>query len=103
MNRLRGTLYDGTTRLQRDDGTPLAMYSMAGLAEYAVVPATAIYRAARRAAARGVGDHRLRRLHRLRRGPHAGQTRAGDHVVVVATGGVGSIVVQVARAFGASR
>jgi succinate semialdehyde reductase (NADPH) len=39
---MRGTLYDGTTRLYRTDGTPLAMYSMVGLAEYAVVPATAI-------------------------------------------------------------
>ena len=43
MNRLRGTLYDGTTRLRREDGTPLAMYSMAGLAEYAVVPATDVF------------------------------------------------------------
>jgi succinate semialdehyde reductase (NADPH) len=33
MNRLKGTLYDGTTRLHREDGSPLAMYSMAGLAE----------------------------------------------------------------------
>src|SRR5215470_2601968 len=38
MNRLKGTLYDGTTRLHRDDGSSLAMYSMAGLAEYSVVP-----------------------------------------------------------------
>ena len=43
MNRLRGTLYDGTSRLRRADGTPLAMYSMAGLAEYAVVPATDVF------------------------------------------------------------
>jgi len=43
LNRLRGTLYDGTTRLHRMDGTALAMYSMAGLAEYAVVPATAVF------------------------------------------------------------
>ena len=43
MNRLRGTLYDGTTRLRRADGSPLAMYSMAGLAEYAVVPATDVF------------------------------------------------------------
>src|SRR5262245_53226367 len=40
MNRLEGTLYDGQSRLRRPDGTPLAMYSMAGLAEYAVVPST---------------------------------------------------------------
>src|SRR5690606_20682104 len=37
-NRLNGHLYDGTTRLADADGTPIAMYSMAGLAEYAVVP-----------------------------------------------------------------
>src|SRR5260370_10748754 len=42
MNRLRGTLYDGTTRLRRGDGSPLAMYSMAGLAEYSVVPPTVV-------------------------------------------------------------
>ena len=43
LNRLRGALYDGETRLHRDDGTPLAMYSMGGLAEYAVVPEHAIF------------------------------------------------------------
>lgn len=42
QNRLKGTLYDGTTRLSRTDGTPLAMYSMAGLAEYSVVPINAL-------------------------------------------------------------
>ncbi len=46
LNRLRGTLYDGETRLHREDGTPLAMYSMGGLAEYAVVPASRGLRAA---------------------------------------------------------
>ena len=43
MNRLEGTLYDGETRLFREDGSPLAMYSMGGLAEYAVVPVTGVY------------------------------------------------------------
>src|SRR5947199_897378 len=33
MNRLKGTLYDGTSRLRRPDGSTLWMYSMAGLAE----------------------------------------------------------------------
>src|SRR5258708_32717596 len=36
MNRLNGTLYDGQTRLQRQAGSPLWMYSMAGLAEVAL-------------------------------------------------------------------
>jgi succinate semialdehyde reductase (NADPH) len=31
QNRLRGTLYDGRTRLFEPDGTPIAMYSMGGL------------------------------------------------------------------------
>ena len=43
MNRLKGTLYDGTTRLRREDGSPVAMYSMAGLAEYSVVPVAGLF------------------------------------------------------------
>jgi succinate semialdehyde reductase (NADPH) len=43
MNRLKGTLYHGETRLRRPDGSTLAMYSMGGLAEYAVVPATDVF------------------------------------------------------------
>ena len=42
QNRLKGVLYDGTTRLYRTDGIPLALYSMAGFAEYAVAPVTAL-------------------------------------------------------------
>src|SRR5262249_37331971 len=43
MYRLGGPLYDGTSRLCRSDGTTLAMYSMGGLAEYAVVPASDVF------------------------------------------------------------
>jgi Zn-dependent alcohol dehydrogenase len=39
-NRLKGSLYDGKTRLFRTDGTPIAMYSMAGLAEVSLVTTT---------------------------------------------------------------
>ena len=44
-NRLKGQLYDGSTRLyDAETGTePIAMYSFAGLAEYAVVPETAAF------------------------------------------------------------
>ena len=62
MNRLRGTLYDGTSRLRRADGTPLAMYSMAGLAEYAVVPATDVF-AVPESLELGSAAVRLRGLH----------------------------------------
>ena len=43
MNRLKGTLYDGETRLFRANGHPLAMYSMGGLAEYSVVPVAGLF------------------------------------------------------------
>ena len=42
LNRLKGQLYDGSTRLYQK-GDPVAMYSFAGLAEYAVVPQTAAF------------------------------------------------------------
>ncbi len=103
MNRLRGTLYDGETRLFREDGTPLAMYSMGGLAEYAVVPATAVF---------ALGDSQpleesaiigcaaLTAYGAVR---HGASVRVGERVVVVAIGGVGSLVVQLARAAGAAQ
>ncbi|WP_141280609.1 hypothetical protein [Pseudonocardia hydrocarbonoxydans] len=42
MNRRYGTLYDGTTRLYDADDDPVWMYSMGGLAEYAVLPSLAV-------------------------------------------------------------
>ncbi len=103
LNRLRGTLYDGETRLARADGTPLWMYSMAGLAEYAVVPATDVF-----ALPAGmpleesaiVGCAMFTAYGAAR---HAADLRFGDSVAVVAVGGVGSNLIQVSRAFGASQ
>jgi succinate semialdehyde reductase (NADPH) len=43
LNRPKGVLYDGETRLFRKDGSPLATYSMGGHTEYAVVPATNVF------------------------------------------------------------
>jgi S-(hydroxymethyl)glutathione dehydrogenase/alcohol dehydrogenase len=101
LNRLKGTLYDGTSRLQRADGTPLAMYSMAGLAEYSVVPVTALT-----ALTDGVPEVPAAILgcaaftaygavH------HAAALQPGESVAVVAIGGVGSSILQMARAAGA--
>ena len=101
LNRVRGTLYDGTTRLRRMDGTALAMYSMAGLAEYSVVPATAVFRVPDGldlAAAAVLGCAVLTAYGAV---AHGGRVRPGDRVAVVAVGGVGLNIVQVARAFGA--
>src|SRR5581483_1390478 len=103
MNRLRGTLFDGETRLAREDGTPLAMYSMGGLAEYAVLPATAVFplpdsQPLEESAI--VGCAALTAYGAVR---HAASVRVGERVVVVATGGVGSLVLQLARAAGAAQ
>jgi S-(hydroxymethyl)glutathione dehydrogenase/alcohol dehydrogenase len=103
LNRLRGALYDGETRLYRDDGTPLAMYSMGGLAEYAVVPETAIYALPESLPLEESAIIGCAAMTAYGAVTHAGETKAGDQVVIVATGGVGSMVVQVARAAGASQ
>jgi S-(hydroxymethyl)glutathione dehydrogenase/alcohol dehydrogenase len=103
MNRLKGTLYDGTTRLRRQDGSPLAMYSMAGLAEYSVVPATDVFPLAdglplEESSVLGCAIFTAYGAVR-----HAGDLRGGERIAVVATGGVGINIIQIAKAFGASQ
>jgi succinate semialdehyde reductase (NADPH) len=103
MNRLKGTLYDGTTRLHRQDGSPIAMYSMAGLAEYSVVPATDVFPLAdglplEESAVLGCAIFTAYGAVR-----HAGDLRGGERIAVVAAGGVGINVIQIAKAFGASQ
>ncbi len=103
MNRLRGTLYDGTTRLRRTDGTPLAMYSMAGLAEYAVVPATDVFAlppGLPLAESSVLGCAVFTAYGAVR---HGADLRGGERVGVVAAGGVGLNIIQIAAAFGASQ
>ena len=103
MNRLKGTLYDGTTRLRRRDGSPIAMYSMAGLAEYSVVPATDVFPLVdglplEESAVLGCAVFTAYGAVR-----HGAELRGGERVAVVAVGGVGINVIQIAHAFGASQ
>jgi succinate semialdehyde reductase (NADPH) len=103
MNRLNGTLYDGTTRLKRQDGSPLAMYSMAGLAEYAVAPATSAYLrdpAAPAAESAILGCAFFTAYGAVR---HRAALVTGETAVVLGAGGVGTAMIQMAVAFGASR
>lgn len=106
-NRLLGTLYDGQTRLFRLDGSPVSMYSMGGLAEYCVVPATAVFpipaavsSVLPHADASIIGCAIFTAYGAVR---HAGDIRAGETVAVIGAGGVGSSVLQFAKAFGASQ
>jgi succinate semialdehyde reductase (NADPH) len=103
MNRLRGVLYDGTSRLRRADGSPISMYSMAGLAEYAVVPATDVFPLPAElpvleSAVLGCAVFTAYGAVR-----HAADLRGGERIAIVAAGGVGLSIIQVARAFGASQ
>jgi succinate semialdehyde reductase (NADPH) len=103
FNRLRGTLYDGTSRLQRADGSPVWMYSMGGLAEYCVVPQTDVFRVPDEvdlAEMSIVGCSSFTAYGAVR---NVAQVGIGDRVAVIAAGGVGSSIIQFARAAGATQ
>lgn len=101
LNRIQGKLYDGTTRLADLDGTPIAMYSMGGLAEYCVIPSTAVTPVPDSidpVAGAILGCAAMTAYGAVRRGA---DLHHGESVAVVATGGVGSNIIQISKAFGA--
>jgi succinate semialdehyde reductase (NADPH) len=103
MNRLKGTLYDGESRLRRADGSPLAMYSMGGLAEYAVVPATDVFPAPANVPLTDaciLGCAVMTAYGALK---NQARLQPNESVAVVGTGGVGSNLIQLAKAFGAGQ
>ena len=102
LNRLKGALYDGESRLSRADGSPLAMYSMGGLAEYAVAPATSVFRVPSRvplAESCIIGCAIMTAYGAVRRQANLTMSQT---VAVVGVGGVGSNIIQMARTAGAS-
>lgn len=102
-NRLNGTLYDGRTRLFDQQGEPVWMYSMGGLAEYAVMPALAaapIPSGAPLTDSAILGCAFLTAYGAL---VHVGGLAAGATVAVIGSGGVGLSSVAVARALGAAQ
>ena len=103
LNRLKGRLYDDTTRLFDLDDNPIWMYSMGGLAEYCVIPSTSVAKLpgdVDPVAGAILGCAAMTAYGAVRRGA---DLRYGETVAVVATGGVGSNVIQIAKAFGAHR
>lgn len=101
QNRLKGNLFDGTTRLHRPNGSRLSMYSMAGLAEYAVVPLSALA-----ALPDGLAFDEAAVLGCAAFTAYGAAAKAeivsGESMAIVATGGVGSSLIQVGRYLGAS-
>ena len=102
MNRARGTLYDGRTRLFREDGTPLAMNMMGGLADLAVVPATDVFPLPAPLPLEESCILGCALMTAYGAAKNAAQLRAGQTVAVVGAGGVGACLIQMARLFGAS-
>jgi Zn-dependent alcohol dehydrogenase len=101
-NRQRGTLYDGATRLFDADGEPVWMYSMGGLSEYAVLPARG---AARLPDGLPLADSCVLGCALLTAygATHTvAALQPGETVAVIGAGGVGSAIMQVARAAGAT-
>ncbi|WP_029089770.1 zinc-binding dehydrogenase [Brevibacterium album] len=103
LNRARGVLYDGTTRLRRSGGEELAMFSAAGLAEYSVIPATSVFRVPDSVPLESASILGCSLLTAYGAARHAADLRAGQTVAVVAAGGVGLGIIQLAKIFGASR
>jgi len=103
MNRLMGTLYDGESRLRRGDGSALAMYSMAGLAEYAVVPATDVFPAPGNVPLPDACILGCAIMTAYGAVKNQAMVEPAEAVAVVGVGGVGSNVIQMARLFGAAQ
>lgn len=103
MNRLRGTLYDGTTRLATNDGDPIWMYSMGGLAEYCVVPESDVFPVPDEVDLDEVAIVGCSAFTAFGAVRNVANVKLGQSVAVVATGGVGLSIIQFARAAGATQ
>jgi len=100
-NRLRGTLYDGESRLRRGTGEPLSMYSMGGLAEYSVTPATSVFALPDSLDIADTAILGCSLFTAYGAVATVGEVRAGESVAVIAAGGVGQNIVQLAALSGA--
>jgi len=103
MNRVKGVLYDGQSRLFRPDGTPVAMQMMGGMAQYAIVPDTDVFRLPALLPLEESCILGCALMTAYGAVKNAAQIRDGQSVVVIGAGGVGSNVITMARLFGATR
>ncbi|MEM4911618.1 MAG: alcohol dehydrogenase catalytic domain-containing protein, partial [Metallosphaera sp.] len=102
--RLKGTMFDGTTRIRLKDGRPVRAFLGGGFAEYAIVHENALV---------NVNFSSNEELEDLAILGCAGITaygainsaniKPGDTVVVIGVGGVGLSIIQLLRVIGAGR
>lgn len=102
-NRLAGQLYDGESRLRMPDGSFLAMYSMGGLAEYAVVPLAGLARVPE-----GLPLESAALLGCAGMTAYAASYRAAPEprdrsVTIIGVGGIGSTLIPMLRLGGAKQ
>lgn len=102
-NRLKGTLYDGETRLYDTTGAPIAMYSMGGLSEMAVMPHLAVAPLPDELPLTDSAILGCALLTAYGAAHHVGAVQPGAVVAVLGAGGVGVNLIQVSRALGAER
>lgn len=102
-NRLSGTLYDGQTRLFDRAGDPVWMYSMGGMSELAVMPALAAVPLPDALPLRESAILGCAFLTALGAAGRVAEVGPGATVAIFGAGGVGSSLIQVCRALGASR
>jgi len=102
-NRLQGKLYDGETRLFKRDGSPIWMYSMGGLAEYAVVPKTGVFRLPSEFPLSESSILGCSIFTAYGAAKNQGAIRPGESVVIIGVGGVGTSLVRIANIFGAAK
>lgn len=102
-NRVNGKLLDGTTRMHRQDGTDIAMYSMAGHATRTVIPASAVFGLPDQVALEDAAILGCSIFTAYGSVFETGKLQEGETVAVVAAGGIGLSIVHLAAAAGAAR
>lgn len=109
-NRAKGCLYDGDTRLMRTDGQDVAQYSMGGLAELCVTPASSVapipesvLRTKDDAAINELAIVGCAMFTAYGAVHNTAKLKHGESACVIGVGGIGSGAVQLLRAAGASK
>ena len=103
MNRLKGVLYDGTTRIHSKDGKPIWMFSMGGMAEHAIVPVNAAFPIPDGISTSDASVLGCAGLTAYGAVKNQANLRPAESVAVVGAGGVGLTIVQLSRIFGAAQ